>query len=132
MSKKQKGRKHRVVNRTPRPRGSVSSTVPVASAVPVSPTVPVAPAVPVTLPAQAAPSDESNWKKWLGHHAARTYARLAEHGPHTVEELCEAVGYTQRTITKHLNGLLEHGLARQSPEGGWTTTDRRPSEVTAC
>ncbi|MFF3844286.1 hypothetical protein [Streptomyces sp. NPDC002328] len=49
-----------------------------------------------------------------------------EHGAHTVQELCETVGYTERTIVKHLGGLSDHGLAVQRADGRWAPTDRRP------
>lgn len=111
MSKKQKGRKHRTVNRTPRP---VRSTAPPA---------------PVAVPAQGSASEKQARQKPLGHHASRTYVQLAEHGPHSVQELCETVGYTKRTIDRHLEGLAQQGLALRSADGRWTATDRKPEEA---
>ncbi|MFZ3492077.1 helix-turn-helix domain-containing protein [Streptomyces sp. 5.8] len=51
---------------------------------------------------------------------ARTYIRLTEAGARTVQELCEAVGYTPRTINRHLEDLTRHGLAVCSTDGRWT------------
>ncbi|MGR8012307.1 hypothetical protein [Streptomyces hypolithicus] len=62
----------------------------------------------------------------LGHHAQRTWARLKEVGTRgaTVEDLCEAVGYQARTITKHLEGLSHYGLAEQREDGRWASTGK--------
>lgn len=58
----------------------------------------------------------------LGRNVAHTYIRLTEAGAHTVQELCETVGYTPRTINRHLEDLTRHGLAACSTDGHWTAT----------
>ncbi|MFC6134640.1 hypothetical protein [Streptomyces spororaveus] len=60
----------------------------------------------------------------LGHHAQRTWEALRTAGAREsrVEELCEAVGFTQRTVAMHLEGLAAHGLAVQVA-GGWRAAD---------
>ncbi|CAM5290812.1 hypothetical protein [Streptomyces abikoensis] len=115
MSKRQKGRRHRRVNRTPRPVGAgrlraaaaaprpaVARTAsqPAGTAAPVTPAAPPA-------PAPAAPVAE------LGRHAARTWESLRTCGPEgaSLEELCTAAGYQPRTVTKHVQGLADLGLA---------------------
>ncbi|MFH8738898.1 hypothetical protein [Streptomyces sp. NPDC017964] len=99
--KKQKGRKHRTVNRTPRP-GPAPKTVSAEKT-----------------PTQARVVTQRRAPERLGHHAARTYVQLREHGPHTIERLCETAGYTKRTIMKHLDGLARQGLAVQEVDGRW-------------
>ncbi|WP_171167425.1 hypothetical protein [Streptomyces sp. I05A-00742] len=95
MSKRQKGRRHRSVNRTPRPVGGPRR--PHARPVAVPGGVPDAP--------DAVPG--------LGRHEARTWDRLRSYGAGgaSVDELCAAVGYQPRTILKHVNGLAGQGLA---------------------
>lgn len=110
MSKRQKGRRHRSVNRTPRPVGR-RAAAPAPARPPVPPPAPPAPA-----PVPPA----------LGRHTARTYVHLAEAGPHTVQELCEAVGYTPRTVTRHLEDLAGHGLATRAPDGRWAAAHPGP------
>ncbi|MBT2387326.1 hypothetical protein [Streptomyces sp. ISL-11] len=89
MSKRQKGRRHRRVNRTPRPvvaaRGAAPRPLPVA--------------------AGADPG--------LGRHATRTWEGLRAYGEAgaSLDELAEAVGYQARTILKHVTGLAGQGLA---------------------
>ncbi|MFE2850226.1 hypothetical protein ACFXJO_03735 [Streptomyces lavendulae] len=41
----------------------------------------------------------------------------------SVEELCKAVGFTQRTVIKHLEGLAAYGLAVRGTGGGWVAAD---------
>ncbi|MFE4304863.1 hypothetical protein ACFRR6_02105 [Streptomyces sp. NPDC056891] len=61
----------------------------------------------------------------LGHTARRTWSALRAAGTREsgVEELCEAVGFTERTVVKHLEGLAAHGLAVQGAGGGWVASD---------
>ncbi|GHF37971.1 hypothetical protein GCM10010218_18880 [Streptomyces mashuensis] len=88
MSKRQKGRRHRRVNRTPRPAG------------PPRPR-------PGTAVVHAASAPR------LGRHEARTWEglRALGTGGASVEELSAAVGYQARTVLKHVNGLAGQGLA---------------------
>ncbi|MFJ9127170.1 winged helix-turn-helix domain-containing protein [Streptomyces sp. NPDC102340] len=37
----------------------------------------------------------------------------------TLEQLCEAVGWTPRTVTRHLKKLADSGLAEQAENGCW-------------
>ncbi|MGK5545172.1 hypothetical protein ACSNOH_10625 [Streptomyces sp. URMC 127] len=122
MSKRQKGRRHRRVNRTPRPVGAgrlraaaaaprpaVARTAsqPAGTAAPAAPAAPVAPAATAPPAVPAAPVAE------LGRHAARTWESLRTCGPEgaSLEELCAAAGYQPRTVTKHVQGLADLGLA---------------------
>ncbi|MEV4743161.1 hypothetical protein [Streptomyces sp. NPDC049555] len=84
MSKRQKGRRHRRVNRTPRPVR--------------------------TSPARTATGPEP---RSLGRHEARTWEglRASGTGGASIEELSAAVGYQARTILKHMTGLSGQGLA---------------------
>ncbi|MBB5118272.1 hypothetical protein GO002_22665 [Streptomyces eurocidicus] len=95
MSKRQKGRRHRRVNRTPRPAGRAR---------PVAPQPAVRP--PAAAPQPAATPD-------LGRHAARTWQSLRERGASgaSLDELAAAAGYQARTVLKHVTGLAGHGLA---------------------
>ncbi|MFD4243617.1 hypothetical protein ACFWP3_18770 [Streptomyces sp. NPDC058525] len=57
----------------------------------------------------------------LGQPAQRTWSALKAAGREiVVEELCQAAGFAQRTVAKHLEGLAGHGLAVQGAGGGWT------------
>ncbi|WP_412075674.1 hypothetical protein ACLF6K_07195 [Streptomyces xanthophaeus] len=47
----------------------------------------------------------------------------------SVDELCEAVGYTQRTIVKHLEGLAGYGMAAQGAGGKWAATSKSQRDV---
>ncbi|MCA6095916.1 hypothetical protein LE181_27605 [Streptomyces sp. SCA3-4] len=102
MSKRQKGRRHRRVNRTPRPVGSTRPSTARPESRPEqrqeARTEPRP--VPVSVPG-------------LGRHEARTFdgLRALGDGGASVDELCAAVGYQARTILKHVNGLAGHGLA---------------------
>lgn len=40
-----------------------------------------------------------------------------------MDDLCEAVGFTQRRVVKHLEGLTAHGLAIQKAGGSWVAAD---------
>ncbi|MGW2602737.1 hypothetical protein [Streptomyces klenkii] len=95
MSKRQKGRRHRRVNRTPRPVGAARPRV-----------MPVRPAVTVT----RQPLEQETG---LGRHAARTWESLRTCGAAgaSLEELCASAGYQPRTVTKHVQGLADQGLA---------------------
>ncbi|MFJ5635288.1 hypothetical protein ACIQF5_21960 [Streptomyces goshikiensis] len=56
----------------------------------------------------------------LGQPAQRTWSALKAAGREVaVEELCQAAGFAQRTVAKHLEGLAGHGLAVQGAGGGW-------------
>ncbi|ARZ71248.1 hypothetical protein SMD11_5669 [Streptomyces albireticuli] len=98
MSKRQKGRRHRRVNRTPRPVGRALPAAPQSAARPASAPHP-------TAPQSAAPD--------LGRHAARTWESLRELGAAgaSLDELAAAAGYQARTVLKHVTGLAGHGLA---------------------
>jgi hypothetical protein len=136
MSKSQKGRRHRTVDRTPRPVGTAvrrpAGSTPVApDAVESTPEVPdaVAP-VPV---APAASAEEAVGALFqtavrdggLGLPAARTWRHLLESDPAgaTVEEISAVVGYQPQTIGRHVNGLLKYGMVRESG-GRWYPTGR--------
>ncbi|MFF3409312.1 helix-turn-helix domain-containing protein [Streptomyces sp. NPDC002742] len=56
----------------------------------------------------------------LSRHAVRTWERLAEAGPGGVgvAELSEAVGFQRSTVSGHLKGLAELGLA-EDHESVW-------------
>lgn len=92
MSKRQKGRRHRRVNRTPRPVGSSRPPAARPESHPDSPSAPR-----------------------LGRHAARTWDGLRSRGAGgaSVDELCGAVGYQPRTILRHIDELAGHGLAER-------------------
>ncbi|MFD6500561.1 hypothetical protein [Streptomyces goshikiensis] len=56
----------------------------------------------------------------LGKPAQLTWSALKAAGREmAVEELCQAAGFAQRTVAKHLEGLAGHGLAVQGAGGGW-------------
>ncbi|MBO0653617.1 hypothetical protein J1792_12730 [Streptomyces triculaminicus] len=98
MSKRQKGRRHRRINRTPRPVGASRP----ATARP-EPKRDARHERPEAAPTPAA----------LGRHEARTWDGLRAFGDDgaSLDELCASVGYQPRTIAKHVNGLAGHGLA---------------------
>ncbi|GHG82519.1 hypothetical protein [Streptomyces griseocarneus] len=97
MSKRQKGRRHRRVNRTPRPVGASRPATARAE-----PKRDVRQERPEAVPAPA-----------LGRHEARTWDGLRAFGTDgaSLDELCASVGYQPRTIAKHVTGLAGHGLA---------------------
>ncbi|MGY0021368.1 hypothetical protein [Streptomyces sp. cg35] len=162
MSQKKKGRRHRSVNRTPRPVGSAGRpprqrTAPPAHAPATAPDLGKVIAqlgfTPARVPAPAAPresapaqalsveadSDDEAGPLFtvpardggLGVNAHRTWLRLRSvQGAVRAEELSEKVGYTPRTITKHLKGLAGYGLARQDAEGHWYATGVSQAEAT--
>ncbi|MFI5808228.1 hypothetical protein [Streptomyces sp. NPDC051561] len=151
MSKKQKGRRHRTVNRTPRPVSATRSphrerpaaqphtAAPTAGRVTPQPVAAVpagrrAPSVPIPAPSKAAvvpsgpsgPSDGDDTESLggdLGRHVRRTWAELREEGS-SVPELADRAGYTGRTVLKHLTELAERGLAEQDTDGCWRQTGR--------
>ncbi|NLU71058.1 hypothetical protein HCC30_27915, partial [Streptomyces sp. HNM0574] len=49
----------------------------------------------------------------LGRSAAQTWRQLKERGAEgaTLQELSEAVGFQQATVSKHVTGLADHSLA---------------------
>ncbi|MEU4212597.1 hypothetical protein AB0F13_21810 [Streptomyces sp. NPDC026206] len=106
MSKRQKGRRHRRVNRTPRPVGSTSPSA-----------------------ARPEPRPDSRPEPGpapgLGRHETRTFdgLRALGDGGASVDELCAAVGYQARTILKHVNGLAGHGLAELRGDRWYATAE---------
>ncbi|MEU8548352.1 hypothetical protein AB0C81_15405 [Streptomyces roseoverticillatus] len=126
MSKRQKGRRHRRVNRTPRPVGAARPRAMAAASQPAvapmasQPAGPAAPAVAAAARRRpleretrpAAPAAD------LGRHAARTWESLRTCGAAgaSLEELCAAAGYQPRTVTKHVQSLADQGLAELRDE----------------
>ncbi|MBO8186199.1 hypothetical protein [Streptomyces spirodelae] len=153
MSKRQKGRKHRRVNRTPRPvasatRARAARATGTPGDLPDAPAPRPAPApetshgtAPTQTPAPQANAPQAAAEAagtrtpqavgelfrtpvrdgGLGQSAGRTWERVREAGARgtTVEELAAAVGYQERTVLKHLQGLAEHGLAEQDGTDRW-------------
>ncbi|MFJ7205847.1 hypothetical protein ACIQWR_20215 [Streptomyces sp. NPDC098789] len=151
MSRRQKGRKHREVNRTPRPVGRAPLRLPGSSprkrrspaAQPAGGAVAApaaAEAVRVPAPAAGSPGDTGPAPVFtvpvsgggLGLPAARTWQGLRGSGPAgaSVAELCAAAGFTAPTVVRHLRALAGFGLARRS-EGGqvWHPTDADPAAI---
>lgn len=134
MGKREKGRKHRRVNRTPRPvsRAGTDRSAQRSGGAPVPGAVADGQGS-VMLPpheragaggAGAEPERSvfvSRADGGLGYPAQRTWSALRAAGAREsgVEELCAVVGFTQRTVLKHLEGLAAHGLAVQGAGGGW-------------
>ncbi|MFK0017416.1 hypothetical protein [Streptomyces sp. NPDC091027] len=77
------------------------------------------------MPAPQAPVFASKADGGLGQPAQRTWSALRAPGVReiSVQDLCDAVGFTQRTVLKHLEGLAAHGLAALGPAGGWKAAD---------
>ncbi|WP_274560756.1 hypothetical protein [Streptomyces spiramyceticus] len=99
--RKQKGRRHRQVNRTPRP---VTRSVTAQAA-----------AVPDTGTAFRSVSEGG-----IGRPAERTWQQLksrADTGM-SIDELSAVVGYQPATISRHVDGLAAHRLAHQR-DGRW-------------
>ncbi|WP_420036897.1 helix-turn-helix domain-containing protein [Streptomyces sp. cg28] len=148
-STKKKGRRHRTVNRTPRPVGTVTAPraettapvmvpgqkaepdldrvlrnlgygrlrvpAPAARAVPTTP-VPAAKTVKVAEP-RPAPRATAE----LNKNARLTLESLERAADGlTLEQVCEAVGWTPRTVTRHLRTLADAGLAEQAEDGQWS------------
>lgn len=140
MSKREKGRKHRTVNRTPRPVGAARQPTAVSPA-PAAPAagmdrasersdVREAPRGPARAPSESKEEDGPLFYNrvsdgGLGHHAARTWhhVKLAGAEGTTVDELCQTVGYQPPTILKHLNGLARYGMAEQRGDR-WHSTGK--------
>ncbi|MFE9250451.1 helix-turn-helix domain-containing protein [Streptomyces sp. NPDC007088] len=141
--RQQKGRRHRTVNRTPRPvsrTGSARRAVATAAAPAGSPAgasaATTAPAAAPSATASPAPATASGAavpggrgapeaelfapasSGGLGRTAARTWERLSSAGAAglTQEELAERAGYQPATVAKHLSGLAERGLAERRGE----------------
>ncbi|MFI1971916.1 hypothetical protein BLA24_02080 [Streptomyces cinnamoneus] len=108
MSKRQKGRRHRRVNRTPRPVGSSRPRTPRPESRPE---------------ARSEPRQVPD----LGRHEARTWDGLREAGDGgaSVDDLCATVGYQARTIVKHVTGLAGHGLAELRGDRWYATAEGR-------
>ncbi|MBZ4318716.1 hypothetical protein [Streptomyces huiliensis] len=134
MSKRQKGRRHRRVNRTPRPVGG--STRPEARAgvravevraVEARAVVPEgarSEVGPQAGPGTRAAAPAAAVVPGLGRHEARTWDGLRSRGADgaSVDDLCAAVGYQPRTILKHVAGLAGHGLAEQRGDRWYART----------
>ena len=107
----QKGRKHRTVNRTPRP------VAPVAAAVP-PPAEPVAAAVPP--PAEPRPDTSGPEEPGLARTALKTLQQLRAAGRDgtTIDALSASVGYQPATIVRHIDSLAAHHLVHQR-DGRW-------------
>ncbi len=143
MGKQKKGRRHRRVNRTPRPVMRMPNA---GRALRQPPSVAGKPDL--VRPAEDSPHgpevssqgrrtaggtlDESTESVFssqaeggLGHPAQRTWSGLWAAGGQecSVEELCKVVGFTPRTIVKHLEGLAAHGLAARGAGGGWIAAE---------
>ncbi|MGW7418191.1 helix-turn-helix domain-containing protein [Streptomyces sp. NPDC054863] len=67
----------------------------------------------------------------LSRHAQRTLTCLHDSGGRgaTTEDLSEAVGFTARTVAKHLDGLSRCGLVEQRGDGRWSVTDPAPASA---
>ncbi|MFF8494357.1 hypothetical protein ACF06O_26335 [Streptomyces albidoflavus] len=149
-ARKQKGRRHRTVNRTPRP---VTRTRPPGSAGqgtgPAAPTAtarqaPARPASgtttappPARPPAAEAPRTGSAplpevpaevfapvGAGGLGRTAERSWRHLAAAGAQgaALDEVSAAAGYQPATVTRHLEGLAGRGLARLDGERWYAVT----------
>ncbi|MEY9840716.1 hypothetical protein [Streptacidiphilus sp. EB103A] len=126
MSKSQKGRRHRTVNRRPRPVGSAAGPVPVP--VPVTKVVKAeaAEAAVASVEEGVGPLFQTALRDGgLGLPAARTWRHLLEsdRSGATVEEISATVGYQPQTIGRHVSGLLKYGMVRES-EGRWYPTGK--------
>ena len=139
MSKSQKGRRHRTVNRRPRPVRSAVGPVPVekaemaemaemVAAVAAVEVLEVAASaeVPVSAEEGVGPLFQTALRDGgLGLPAARTWRHLLEsdRSGATVEEISATVGYQPQTIGRHVSGLLKYGMVRES-EGRWYPTGK--------
>ncbi|MFC5148715.1 hypothetical protein [Streptomyces aureoversilis] len=151
MSKRQKGRRHRRVNRTPRPVGAaVRRRSPAAAPQPAvahtaaQPAAPAAARQPVARKAPERPLERAAARQAavperaarpaaapeLGRHIVRTWESLRTYGTAgaSLEELCAAAGYQPRTVTKHVQGLAGHGLAELRDDRWYA---REPAEALA-
>ncbi|MEV1025778.1 hypothetical protein [Streptomyces sp. NPDC050264] len=129
---KRKGRRHRTVNRTPRPVGAARPDRPSVPRTQTGEHAPVA-AVPapasedrveparVLAPREGEPADGA---AALNRTTRATWSRLRQEPLRgwTVEEVSEAVGFTPRTVVRHLQTLAAHDLACQDSGGEWRAT----------
>ncbi|MFF4226323.1 hypothetical protein ACFYZH_26150 [Streptomyces abikoensis] len=127
MSKRQKGRRHRRVNRTPRP---VGLTRPAARPGPrpehrAEHRAETRPEPRTEVRAEPRAEARPRAVPELGRHEARTWDGLLARGAEgaSVDELCVAVGYQARTILKHVTGLAGHGLAELREERWYATAE---------
>ncbi|MGW3245347.1 helix-turn-helix domain-containing protein [Streptomyces sp. NPDC001070] len=117
----QKGRRHRTVNRTPRPVTPVHAapaTVPVpAPAGAPAPAPPPGPSTTANVPAPAEPRPEETG---LARTALKTLQQLRAAGTDgtTIDALSASVGYQPATIARHIDSLAAHHLVHQR-EGRW-------------
>ncbi|MFD3457557.1 hypothetical protein ACFWVC_35945 [Streptomyces sp. NPDC058691] len=132
----QKGRKHRTVNRTPRPVAATApaagrpasrpASSPAAAPVAAAPAAVPAPAVAVAAPAPAAPaprseqSPEPQPEPALPRTALKTLEQLRAAGGDgtTVDDLSASVGYQPATIVRHIDTLVAAELVHQR-DGRW-------------
>lgn len=150
-STKKKGRRHRTVNRTPRPVGTVAApraemtaqvTVPGQKSepdldrvlrnlgygrlrvpAPAARRAPTAPAEAAKAATEAERSTAPRATAELNKNARLTLDSLERTaGGLTLEQVCEAVGWTPRTVTRHLKTLADAGLAEQTEDGQWSAT----------
>jgi DNA-binding transcriptional ArsR family regulator len=121
----QKGRKHRTVNRTPRPVApapahaappAVPATVPATVPAP-APAPPPGPSATAHVPAPAEPRPEETG---LARTALKTLQQLRAAGSDgtTIDALSAIVGYQPATIARHIDSLAAHHLVHQR-EGRW-------------
>lgn len=139
----QKGRKHRTVNRTPRPVAPVRTAPAAAPAASPVPPAPSGTAVPAPVPAPAAPPGASTARppapapapaaaavpapaeprpeeSGLARTALKTLQELRAAGSDgtTIDALSASVGYQPATIARHIDSLAAHHLVHQR-DGRW-------------
>ncbi|MFE6887745.1 winged helix-turn-helix domain-containing protein [Streptomyces sp. NPDC057694] len=151
-STKKKGRRHRTVNRTPRPVGTVTApragttapvTVPGQKGEPdldrvlrklgygrlrvPAPAAPSEPAARRPAPRETAPHETAPRETAPLNKNARLTLEFLERadGGRTLEQVCDAVGWTPRTVARHLKTLADAGLAEQAEDGQWSATGTR-------
>ncbi|WP_436738375.1 helix-turn-helix domain-containing protein [Streptomyces sp. BBFR102] len=156
-ARKQKGRRHRTVNRTPRPvtrsrlpgasgqgtgpaaPAAASRTAPsarpapgpVAVGPPAKARTPAPEASPTPLPGVPAEVFAPVGAGGLGRTAERSWRHLAAAGAQgaTLDEVSAGAGYQPTTVTRHLAGLAERGLARLDGERWYAVA---PADAPAC
>ncbi|MFF3562661.1 hypothetical protein ACFYXS_21730 [Streptomyces sp. NPDC002574] len=129
----QKGRKHRTVNRTPRPvaagapvagRPASRTASPAAPATAVPAAVPAPATAPAPSPAAPAPRSERSPERRpepaLPRTALKTLEQLRAAGGDgtTIDDLSASVGYQPATIVRHIDTLVAAELVHQR-EGRW-------------
>ncbi|WP_431962965.1 hypothetical protein [Actinacidiphila sp. bgisy160] len=129
----QKGRKHRTVNRTPRPVAPVRAAgpatpappIPSGTQAPVPVPAPAASTAPVPVPAPAAapvpaPAEPRPEESGLARTALKTLQQLRAAGRDgtTIDDLSASVGYQPATIARHIDSLAAHHLVHQR-DGRW-------------